>query len=117
MPEINEVKECALNVLRARSELLINRRRQDILDMVDLCSSKDTTVDQDKHARIVEKEGRRRRRRELRNKNATNQVQFHYDGQSSDDELLPSAEAKFRSDNGMLYCIHMDIKTFKEHQN
>ena len=94
-----------MGILRGKAELLISRRRQDVLDMVDICLGADINVCQDQHARMIEKEGRRRRRRDLRNKGTGNPLQLHYDGLSSDDELLPSNEMKILSETGKNCCF------------
>ena len=72
-----------------------------MVDSMDVCSGKD--IDHARHSRIVEKEGRRRRRKDMRNKlpKAKN-----YDGESSDDELLQSEELKFQSEIGK-FIIHI----------
>lgn len=77
--------------------MLTCRRRLDVVDSMDGCSGKDFIVDQAKHSRIVEKEGRRRRRKDMRNKLAKAK---NYDGESSDDELLHSEELIFQSEIG-----------------
>lgn len=67
--------------------------------MAQECSGKATDLDQITHARIVEREGRRRRRRELRSKKQPN-VEVHFEGQSSDDEILQSTKVQFESEKG-----------------
>lgn len=85
--------------MKKRSELLIDRRRQDLLDSMSDCSGKDIIAwDDERHSRVVEREGRRRRR-EKRSKVQGNGSP-HYDGQSSDDELLQSTEKKFQGEIG-----------------
>ena len=86
-----------MEIFKGKSELLINRRRQDLLDMIDVVEN--TTLDHDKHSRIIEREGRRRRRGLRMQCEAKSQ----YEGLSSDDELLPSTEAKIQSDIGILF--------------
>ena len=88
-----------MQLLRYKSELLINRRRQDVLDMIDICACK-TNVGKETHARFIEKEARKRRRREIRSKIDCQANSVHYEGYSSDDELLPSTESKFQLDIG-----------------
>lgn len=94
-----EIENSVLMSMKKREELLIDRRRQDLLDSMSDCSGKDIAWDDERHSRIVEKEGRRRRRRERRSKVQGNDS-LHYDGQSSDDELLQSTEKKFQGEIG-----------------
>lgn len=82
---------------KKRAELLMSRRRQDLLDSMSECGGKELAWDEERHSRIVEKEGRRRRRREIRSRSSGSP---HYDGQSSDDELLQSTEVKFQGELG-----------------
>ena len=84
-----------MEALKAKSSFLVNRRRQDILDSLEQCNK--DTVSGDAHSRIIEREGRRRRRREYR---IQAKQMSHYEGQSSDDEILQSMEAKFQSEIG-----------------
>lgn len=71
------------------------------------CTGTSVTADDARQVRIVEREGRRRRRREARNKCQENISQY-YEGLSSDDELLQSTENKLRTDNGE--CVHYNSK-------
>lgn len=102
------MEENVLSILQKRSDLLVNRRRQDIQDVIDECADRDKILDQTRRTRIVEREGRSRRRRELRNKRQSDQMKddVHYEGQSSDDELLQSTRMKFQSEfgNQLLCC-------------
>ena len=84
-----------LAALKAKSIFLIDRRRQDILDSLEQCNK--DTASGDVHSRIIEREGRRRRRREYRTQT---ELTSHYEGQSSDDEILQSMESKFQSEIG-----------------
>jgi len=90
-----------LSVLRQKSDLLIERRRQDIEDAVEECAGRLDTVRQ---SRIVEREGRRRRRKERRSK--LKEPADYYEGLSSDDELLESTKMKFRAEFGMNYITN-----------
>ena len=56
-------------------------------------------ADQARQLRAVEREGRRRRRREKRGIGGPT----HYDGQSSDDELLKTSSDRFSSEIGNLF--------------
>ena len=92
--------------------------------MADECSGKPSTLDQVCHSRIVEREGRRRRRRELRSRSQTKitSSDMHNEGQSSDDELLESTKIKLQSELGkyihssyiytgwFTYCVYTIIK-------
>ncbi len=89
------MEDSILNVLKQKSDLLIERRRLDVEDAVEECAGK---IDPVRHSRIVEREGRRRRRKEMRNKIVDSAE--YYEGQSSDDELLHSTKNKFESDIG-----------------
>lgn len=60
--------------------------------------------------RIVERDGRRRRRRESRREAG---VTGHYEGQSSDDEILETNRIRFKNEIGR-YCYvicHLFILT------
>lgn len=92
-----------MQLLQYKSELLIDRRRQDVLDMIDICAC-ETNIDKETYARFIEKEARKRRRREIRSKIACQVKPVHYEGYSSDDELLPSTESKFQLDMGKFAC-------------
>ena len=72
-----------------------------MLDSITITSGKDVAWDDERHSRIVEKEGRRRRRRDTRSKGQGNNS-AHYDGQSSDDEFLQSLEKNFQLEVGEL---------------
>lgn len=89
-------------LMKKRAEVLIDRRRQDLLDSISSTSGKDIAWDDEKHSRIVEKEGRRRRRREARSKGQGSNSP-HYEGQSSDDEFLQSLEKNFQLELGELH--------------
>lgn len=53
-----------------------------------------------KNRRIAEREGRRNRRREKRMDSAES---AHYEGMSSDDEMLTSDSLRFEAEKGMCY--------------
>lgn len=96
MPIIEDVENRLLELMKSRKERLAERRRQDVKDQkaeVDATvnilggnpvgvpppSSSDT-----RSRRVAEREGRRTRRKTLREKNGSNKA--HKDGLSSDDE-------------------------------
>ncbi len=100
---IEKLDDNMLNILKKRSVLLVDRRRQDIKDMAEECSGKVKLIeDESCRTRIIEREGRRRRRREMRSRACKNLItkDVHYDGLSSDDELLESTKNKLQNDNG-----------------
>lgn len=99
VPEIKRLEEAAFEVEKKRSDIIMSRRRQDLLDTIEECTL--TTSDPARQARVVEREGRRRRRREARHK-AQGTLGQHYEGMSSDDELLKSVENKLLSETGEL---------------
>ncbi len=88
------------------TQLRVERRRQDVRDM-SAESAVATPIDHTHRTRVVEREGRQRRRREARReKGVTN----HHDGMSSDDELLETNIIKYKNDMGklpswFLYCV------------
>ena len=96
MPRIKELEDGILSVLKQKADLLIERRRQDVEDAVEECAGK---LDPMRQSRIVEREGRRRRRRETRSKVMAESTEY-YEGQSSDDELLESTKMKFKAEIG-----------------
>ena len=89
------------SVLGQLTEIRIERRRQDVRDMADECVQA-TPTDHTHQVRIVEREGRRRRRREARREGG---VARHYDGQSSDDEILETNRIKFKNEIGMCMLL------------
>ena len=121
---IKELEDRFLSVMKKKAELLIERRRQDVVDAVEECAGK---VDPARHTRIVEREGRRRRRREIRSRANVNLAEYN-EGESSDDELLESTRLKFQSEIGKcveecenscaLTILHPDTKnihTFRKY--
>ena len=63
-----------------------------------------SSVEEARKRRSVEREARRRRRRERREKEAAS-GRGHYDGLSSDDELLESNRLKFVNEMSTLHYI------------
>jgi GC-rich sequence DNA-binding factor len=87
-----DLEERAMNLLQKNSEKLIERRRQDIRDQFEEISEKgkrtftDIPIDNEKrNRRSTEREGRRMRRRKMREK--LNMFEVHYEGMSSDEEV------------------------------
>lgn len=62
-----------------------------------------------RNRRIAEREARRTRRREFR-QHSFNGGNGHFDGQSSDDELIPSDSSKFRADKGKSF---LEVRSYK----
>lgn len=87
----------AFQIQKSRATTIMSCRRQDVLDTIDQCTNGEIKFDDVKQARIAEREGRRRRRRELRSKLGKN---LHCEGLSSDDELLQSADIELQSEKG-----------------
>ena len=101
MPQIEKLEKSLYDVLKRRADLLVERRRQDTRDEAEECSTSSGVKGQDPGAqarqlRAVEREGRRRRRREKRGIGG----RPHYDGQSSDDEILKTNSDKFTAEIG-----------------
>ena len=122
-----------LEVLCQRAELLMERRRQDVKDEAEEVNSElaacllfspplippppplltasrhdmATMQHQARQMRAVEREGRRRRRRAkgLNGHQPGSVASTHYEGLSSDDELLETNQLKFISDIGKI-CGH-----------
>lgn len=94
------MENAAFEIEKQRSDMLLARRRQDMLDSVEECSG--AATDQARQVRSVEREGRRRRRREARSK-AKENIMHHNDGLSSDDELPLTVKNKFQSEKGQAY--------------
>ena len=71
---------------------------------------RELVVDQERRLRAVEREGRRRRRREQRDRQPVSSS-VRYDGQSSDDELLESDRMNFSSKTSECYlgCHHVPV--------
>ena len=104
IPKIEKLEKSLHNVLKRRADLLIERRRQDVKDEAEECTIsgsgvKGQEVDQARQLRAVEREGRRRRRREKRGIGGPT----HYEGQSSDDELLKTNSDKFSAEIGIYF--------------
>lgn len=101
IPQIEALEKSLHDVLRRRADLLVERRRQDMRDEAEECSGGSglkgqEARDQARQLRAVEREGRRRRRREKRGIGGPT----HYEGQSSDDELLKTNSDKFSAEIG-----------------
>ena len=101
IPRIEKLEKSLHDVLKQRADLLIERRRQDVKDEAEECTNpgsgvKGQEADQARQLRAVEREGRRRRRREKRGIGGPT----HYEGQSSDDELLKTNSDKFSAEIG-----------------
>ena len=62
-------------------------------------------LDPVRQSRIVEREGRRRRRKEIRYK--LKESADYYEGLSSDDELLESTKMKFKADIGRIHIEYI----------
>ena len=100
IPKIEKLEKSLHDVLKQRADLLIERRRQDVKDEAEECTNpgsviKDQEADQTRQLCAVEREGRRRRR-EKRGIGGL----IHYEGQSSDDELLKTNSDKFSAEIG-----------------
>ena len=93
---MEELERTLHSVLGSLTELRVERRRQDVRDMSAECAGATPTEHAHK-VRIVEREGRQRRRREARRERG---VVNHYNGTSSDDELLETNRVKFKNDIG-----------------
>ena len=101
IPKIEKLEKSLHDVLKRRADLLIERRRQDVRDEAEECSMGTGVKGQEggeqaRQLRAVEREGRRRRRREKRGIGGPT----HYEGQSSDDELLKTNSDKFSAEIG-----------------
>ncbi len=94
----------------------MERRRRDVQDQSTECSQagRAEPVDQTCQRRAVEREARRRRRREGREKGVSRGCAHlvsgatHYEGLSSDDELLETNRLKFVSDSGKVIAYSAD---------
>ncbi len=102
---MERLEQSLLAVWRERAELLVERRRQDVRDESAECTQ-GGRVDHASQRRAVEREARRRRRREGREKGVSRGCAHlvggatHYEGLSSDDELLETNRLKFVNDSG-----------------
>lgn len=89
LPMINKLDKAYLDLLRQKTQLIMERRRQDIADESVDCGQfvggVRPELDEAHQRRAVEREGRRRRRREKREKEK-GKVE-HFEGLSSDDEI------------------------------
>lgn len=95
VPLLNALEEKYFSVTSKYYKMLIERRRQDIRDqakeIADLKTVKKSLEDEERVRRAAEREGRRNRRRRLREK--SNMHETHNEGMSSDDEV-PDTEFK-----------------------
>ena len=96
-PLIKSIEFKVQSIHSKRSHLLIKRRRQDVTDESEECRV-GVANDEGRQGRIVEREGRRRRRREKRQREES--VIDHYEGMSSDDELLETDKIRFNKELG-----------------
>ncbi|XP_059485631.1 PAX3- and PAX7-binding protein 1 [Neocloeon triangulifer] len=102
VPELDQLEQRFINVLKKKSNFLVQRRRQDVMDQATDAAAKTRSVgmpapiiehDENRVRRAAEREGRRSRRRRAREStlpatdtvNSINLVR-HYEGLSSDDE-------------------------------
>lgn len=95
---MEELETRVHSVLSSLTELRVERRQQDVRDLAAECNQT-TPIDDGHKLRVVEREGRQRRRREARREKG---VVNHHDGMSSDDELLETNRIKFKNDIGEL---------------
>ncbi|XP_019855914.1 PREDICTED: PAX3- and PAX7-binding protein 1-like [Amphimedon queenslandica] len=94
-PLIKSIEVKVQSIHSKRSRLLITRRRQDVTDESEECRV-GVANDEGRQGRIVEREGRRRRRREKRERQEV--ATDHYEGMSSDDELLETDKIRFNKE-------------------
>ncbi|XP_065648625.1 PAX3- and PAX7-binding protein 1 isoform X2 [Hydra vulgaris] len=98
--QINELESGMHSVLSSYAEKLVTRRQNDVKDEVEEISGKPNTdndrINNIRNRRIAEREGRRARRRESR-KGAP-----HYDGMSSDDEVIPSERLRYEAEQAKI---------------
>ncbi|XP_057654367.1 PAX3- and PAX7-binding protein 1 isoform X2 [Diorhabda carinulata] len=86
---ITNLEQRALDIMARKSEWLIERRRQDVRDQAEEVANKGSTFKKDydseeKQRRAAEREGRRTRRRRIRE---AAEVPKHVEGMSSDEEI------------------------------
>ncbi|CAB3370827.1 Hypothetical predicted protein [Cloeon dipterum] len=97
MPIVDQLEQRFVNVLKRKSSFLVQRRRQDVMDQAteEAAKTRSVIIEQDENrvTRAAEREGRRLRRRKVREaaKPATDTINSinlvrHYEGLSSDDE-------------------------------
>lgn len=98
-PVINKLDKAYLDLLRQKTQLIMERRRQDTADESVDCGQFAGGVrpdlDEAHQKRAVEREGRRRRRRERREKDKGRTE--HFEGLSSDDEIAEIDRMKLAS--------------------
>lgn len=106
LPKIVELERKAIAVMSKQSNLLIERRRQDMLDQTKEATQKPITSDRimsnaarkeedERIRRAAEREGRRTRRRRNRERDDVNNK--HLDGMSSDDEIADLDAAQYKN--------------------
>lgn len=99
---INSLEASMHQVLKKNNERITLRRQNDVKDECDEVLGKNNTdsdrITNIKSRRIAEREARRTRRREKRRLTSI----VHYDGLSSDDELIPSDELRFKAEKAKL---------------
>jgi GC-rich sequence DNA-binding factor len=98
MPYIDSLEKRMIELMRARRDRFTERRRQDVRDQMEEVSAAVSilggnpvsvpppSADPGRTRRAAEREGRRTRRRRLREKEMNDGRRSHKDGLSSDDE-------------------------------
>lgn len=99
--KIKSLEETMNQSMKKKNDLIANRRQNDVKDETEEVSGR-SVADSDrianiKNRRIAEREARRTRRREKRSQEPGGGAN-HFEGQSSDDELIPSDHSKFKAD-------------------
>lgn len=106
VPKIVELERKAIAVMSKQSNVLIERRRQDMLDQTKEATQKPISGDRimsnaarkeedERIRRAAEREGRRTRRRRNRERDDVNNK--HLDGMSSDDEIADQDAAQYKN--------------------
>lgn len=106
VPKIVELERKAIAVMSKQSNVLIERRRQDMRDQAKEATQKPITADRimsnsarkeedERIRRAAEREGRRTRRRRNRERDDVNNK--HLDGMSSDDEIADQDAAQYKN--------------------
>ncbi|XP_065565656.1 PAX3- and PAX7-binding protein 1-like isoform X2 [Artemia franciscana] len=106
MPRLETIEKGYMNILRSKSEKLIIRRRNDVMDETDECMSQGKPAVRRPEERIrrhAEREGRRSRRRRSRGSHMMPDARMlkqsvHCEGLSSDDELPESENVLFKAE-------------------
>lgn len=105
VPKIVELERKAIAIMSKQSNVLIERRRQDMRDQAKEATQKPITADRimsnaarkeddERIRRAAEREGRRTRRRRNRERDDVNNK--HLDGMSSDDEIADQDAAQYK---------------------